>query len=67
MKSFTPIIFAVFAASTVMAGSIAKEVNEKASTAEIANAMGISEDEVRQKQIECSFGACNPLWCPRNC
>ncbi|KAI8384964.1 uncharacterized protein BYT42DRAFT_612622 [Radiomyces spectabilis] len=82
MKVFTPVIFVVFAASAVMAGPIAKEGNEKVSnnlecsidnlsncktTAEIANVMGISEAEVRQKQGSCNIGLCIPLLCQENC
>ncbi|KAI8384735.1 uncharacterized protein BYT42DRAFT_612414 [Radiomyces spectabilis] len=67
MKFFTPIIFVVFAASAVMARSIAKEVDEKASTTETATVMGISEAEVRQKQAGCDVGICHPFYCPQNC
>ncbi|KAI8380918.1 uncharacterized protein BYT42DRAFT_612751 [Radiomyces spectabilis] len=82
MISFTPVIFAVFAVSAVMAGPVAKAVHEKASsnlecsidtlsncktTAEIANVVGITEDEVRQKQGGCPWGLCDPLFCPQNC
>ncbi|KAI8384845.1 uncharacterized protein BYT42DRAFT_612515 [Radiomyces spectabilis] len=81
MKSFTTIIFVVFAASAVMAGPIAKDANEKPSNnlecsidnllncktdAELANAMGIWEHEVREKQDPCSVGRCHPA-CLYNC
>ncbi|KAI8384736.1 uncharacterized protein BYT42DRAFT_612415 [Radiomyces spectabilis] len=83
MKFFTPVIFVVFAASAVMGGGpLAKEANEKASnnlecsvdnlsnckiTADIAYIMGISEDEVRQKQLGCDWGACDIIICSENC
>ncbi|KAI8384800.1 uncharacterized protein BYT42DRAFT_643557 [Radiomyces spectabilis] len=64
MKSFTLVIFLVFAASAVMSSPIVKEVNEKASNTEI----GVSEADVRQKQLlGCLMDICNWDLCPENC
>ncbi|KAI8384734.1 uncharacterized protein BYT42DRAFT_612413 [Radiomyces spectabilis] len=66
MKSITPVILVVFAASAVMGRPIAKEFNQKDSIVEFGNVMDISEDEFRQKQLLCEIGFCTSN-CPENC